>query len=146
MQLSLLLHLPHDAAVVPVARRLLTGTLNALGAERECVRDIAVALSEACTNVLRHADAHDDFEVTAAIDDSLCVLEVVDRGSGFDATLVPGEVAADSEAGRGLRLMRSLLDAIDFENHPRGGTVAHLYKRLVWDPSALARRVASREA
>jgi serine/threonine-protein kinase RsbW len=137
VQVMLLLNLPRDAAGVPVVRRLLGNALRTLGVSKDCVADIEVAVSEACSNVLRHTGDEDDFEVSAAIDEHWCVLEVIDRGAGFNAGSVPEAVGHEAESGRGVRLMRALLDAIDFENHPRGGTVARLRKQLVWDPPAL---------
>src|SRR5947209_4758122 len=85
MEIKLGLALPREELSVPVVRRVLKASLEALGVEREVVHDIGVALSEAVTNVLDHAAQGEEYEVSAGIDGDLCVIEIVDRGAGFDA-------------------------------------------------------------
>lgn len=56
MEISLDLQLPRDAASVPATRRLLDAALAALGVEDQIRDDIEVMLTEACTNVIKHAE------------------------------------------------------------------------------------------
>ena len=84
MEIKLTLALPRDEYSVPVARRVLKQALDALGVQEGVVHDIELALTEACTNVLDHAGDADEYEVSAGIDDQVCILEVIDRGSGFE--------------------------------------------------------------
>lgn len=44
------LHLRRDAASVPLARRLLLGTMETAGVDPDISYDLSVALSEACAN------------------------------------------------------------------------------------------------
>ena len=141
MQLTLRLALPRDASSVPVVRGVLTESLESLGVEQECVQDIRVAVSEACTNVLDHVQEGDAFEVVASIDESFCALEVIDRGTGFDGSKVGHLVDDDAETGRGLRLMRALVDNIRFERRAKGGAVVFMEKELQWRPGAAPRRL-----
>ncbi|MGH8869503.1 MAG: ATP-binding protein [Actinomycetes bacterium] len=137
MQLTLSLALPRDALSVPVVRGVLAESMETLGVHHECVDDIRVAISEACTNVLDHAREGDDYEVIAAIDDDTCRIEVVDRGYGFDGAKAGDElVAEDAERGRGIRLMRALVDNLLFVNRPKGGTVVCMEKELKWREGA----------
>ena len=138
MEMRLQLLLPRDATGVPVARRVLRNTLLTLGLERTCTEDIEIAMSEACSNVLLHAGVDDAFEVSAAVDAAQCVLEVADRGHGFDSPGPPREPSPEDEHGRGLLLMHSLMDRLDFTTPPEGGTVARLSKNLVWDGPPMA--------
>ena len=48
------LHLRRDAASVPLARRLLLGTMETAGVDPEISYDLSVALSEACANAVEH--------------------------------------------------------------------------------------------
>ncbi len=140
MEIRLTLALPRDEYSVPVVRRMLRSSLDVLGVERDVVADIELALTEACTNVLDHAGESDDYEVSAGIDGDMCVLEVIDRGFGFDGSLIGHAPAEDSaEEGRGIQLMRALVDHVRFESKPQDGTVVHLEKRLKYvDGSPLA--------
>ena len=134
MEIKLSLALPREQLSVPVVRRVLRSSLQALGVEAEVVHDIEVALSEAVTNVLDHAGRGEEYEVSAGVDGDLCVIEIIDRGGeGFDATdLGHGDAEPGAESGRGIQIMRALLDHVSFQNIPRVGTVVHLEKRLEW--------------
>ena len=46
---------PRDATSVPLTRRVLDAALASLGVTEDCRADVRLALSEACTNVVRHA-------------------------------------------------------------------------------------------
>jgi serine/threonine-protein kinase RsbW len=134
------LALPREALSIPVIRRALGDALHGLGVSPECITDILVATSEACTNVIEHAQTTRDFEVDACIDDDNCVLKIVDKGLGFQD--VPGRQAkADDESGRGINIMRALVDDVDFDSRPGQGTVVYLHKRLTWQDEALIRRL-----
>jgi serine/threonine-protein kinase RsbW len=134
VEIKLTLALPRDEYSVPVARRVLKQALGVLGVTESVVHDIELALTEACTNVLDHAADADEYEVSAGIDDRVCVLEVVDRGGGFDASdLGHAEAPPAAEDGRGIQLMRALVDRVTFESKPQVGTVVHLEKTLEWE-------------
>nr|MDT0666058.1 ATP-binding protein [Micromonospora sp. DSM 115978] len=110
---------------------------------------VELALTEACANVLLHARAGDDYEVSVGVDNEMAVIEVIDRGGGFEppaaasAALAPGDL--DAEGGRGILLMRELMDDVRFitVDGPNPGTRVQLTKRLVWDEAAPGRRLAS---
>ena len=142
MEIKLTLALPRDQFSVPVARRVLSRSMAVLGVDQVVVADIELALTEACTNVLDHAADTDEYEVSAGIDGTVCVIEVIDRGAGFDSS-DKGLVAADpgAEDGRGIQLMRALVDKVTFTNRPQVGTVVHLEKQLVWHEDSVIRRL-----
>lgn len=131
MDIRFSLALPREALSIPVIRQVLGDALRTLGAAEEGVTDILVAISEACTNVLEHAGPADSYEVVACVDDRDCVIRVVDRGRGFDPTTVR-TARLDDETGRGIQLMRALVDDVVVEGRPEGGTVVYLQKRLGW--------------
>jgi serine/threonine-protein kinase RsbW len=65
-------------------RRVLGDTLSRLGIDETCVNDLLLAVTEACTNVLRHAGPGRRYELVAHVGTKRCVLEVLDSGRGFD--------------------------------------------------------------
>jgi serine/threonine-protein kinase RsbW len=131
---------------VPVVRRVLDSTLRTLGVAPACLDDISIALTEACTNVLDHAAAGDEYEVVAGLDDEKCVIAVVDTGRGFDAdSLGHAEADPSAEEGRGIQLMRTLVDRVHFESRTPGpGTVVRLEKELEFVDGAPVRRLTER--
>lgn len=134
------LALPREALSVPVIRRVLGDALRGLGVSEDCISDILVAASEACTNVVRHSTTA-EYEVVGTIDDETCVLKVTDHGSNFRTeTLGPrGDLA---ESGRGMNIMRALVDDLRLDATPHGVSV-RLSKRLTWHDEALMRRLES---
>lgn len=131
MDIDVRLSLPRDAISVPVIRRVLRVALVTLAVHPDCISDIEIALTEACTNVLDHARTGDQYEVVARVHDDRCVIDVIDNGSGFDAALL-GRSDADptSEAGRGIQLIRALVDNVEFTPVGGRGSV-HFEKALV---------------
>jgi serine/threonine-protein kinase RsbW len=88
---------PRETISVPVVRRVLGDTLNKLGVDDESVADLLLAVTEACTNVLRHSGPGRRYEVVASVGRNRCVLDVVDTGRGFDpASLQAGHPSARS--------------------------------------------------
>jgi serine/threonine-protein kinase RsbW len=141
VEIKLTLALPREELSVPVVRRVLKASMEALGVEGHVISDIELALSEAVTNVLDHATHGEEYEVSAGIDGNTCVIEIVDRGAGFDGSELGHEHADPfAEEGRGIQLMRALVDSVTFREIPTVGTVVHLEKRLEWkDDSAIKR-------
>jgi serine/threonine-protein kinase RsbW len=145
------LHLRREAASVPLARRLLLGTMETAGVDPDISYDLSVALSEACANAVEHGgDAFtEDYRVTAFIDGDRCRIEVTDSGPGLDrkpegrdrravaprpARLAP----AHAEHGRGLFLIEALTDHVHYRNRSgQRGSVVSFDKILKWREDAL---------
>ncbi|GGJ14597.1 ATP-binding protein [Streptomyces brasiliensis] len=141
------LHLRREAASVPLARRLLLGTMETAGVDPDISYDLSVALSEACANAVEHGGggrgggSSEAYRVTAYLDGEKCRIEVTDSGPGF---VRPSSGAwpprADAEHGRGLCLIEELADHVQIGAKPGlGGTVVSFDKMLKWkkDPSLL---------
>ena len=82
VEIKMVLYLPRDAASVPVSRQVLDGCLGTLGVAPDTRTDIALALTEACANVIQHAGPGDEYEVLARARNGQCVIEVVNTGDG----------------------------------------------------------------
>jgi anti-sigma regulatory factor (Ser/Thr protein kinase) len=127
--------LPTDAQSVPLVRWLLRQALQYLDVAETGIQEIVLALTEACANVVQHAGEHEEYQVDIAIDDSLCVITVVDDGDGFDPALTAiAQERSPLDAGRGLLLMRALVDRLDFVQDEDGRHRVTLEKRLHASP------------
>jgi serine/threonine-protein kinase RsbW len=137
MNIAFALCLPRDEASVPMVRHLCRGALSKLGVNETCVSDIEIAVTEACSNVLHHAaGTSNEYEVSVDITNTSCEIRVVDTGGGFNHTKQGGGVSDSAESGRGIYLMRSLVDLLEFGSLPDHGTEVHLIKKLVLDADA----------
>ena len=104
MEIKLVLYLPRDAVSVPVSRQVLDSCLETLGVTPDTRADIALALSEACANVVQHAGPGEEYEVVVIAKDRRCAIEVVNAGSR-NAEPAPDSGGAgsngDGQAGNG---------------------------------------------
>lgn len=143
MEISLALSLPRDEASVPFVRHVCGGALRHLGVEPDCVDDLELAITEACTNVVKHStDALDEYKVSIEVDEARCEIKVTDAGMGFDHEARAGELALlSAESGRGISLMHSLVDRLKFVSRPEDGTIVHLVKNLRLTEGSLPKRV-----
>ncbi|MGP4114213.1 ATP-binding protein [Streptomyces sp. 4N509B] len=144
------LQLRREAASVPLARRLLLGAMEAAGVDADISHDLSVALSEACSNAVRHGGAPPSdaagevYRVTAFIDDELCRIEVADDGPGFaggaPAPVRESEPRELAQCGRGLHLIEALSDRVCYGNGSGSGGAVVRFDR------ALKRREAAADA
>jgi serine/threonine-protein kinase RsbW len=130
MKISFTLCLPRDEISIPVVRHLLGGSLRKLGVSAGCVSDIELALTEACSNVLRHATGdEDEYSVDVEITEGRCEIRVLDTGRGFDYSALRN-AKESAESGRGIQLMQALTDTVNFESRPGSGMLVRLVKDL----------------
>jgi serine/threonine-protein kinase RsbW len=137
------LQLPSDVESVPLVRGVLRASMIQLGVLDSCTSDVALAVTEACANVISHARGGGrDYEVQVEINPSECNIRVVDTGVGFDAGAL-GPAGDLAESGRGVTLMRALVDDLHFVvGADRPGTVVHLTKRLELEEASPLRALA----
>ncbi|MEU5918309.1 ATP-binding protein [Streptomyces sp. NPDC004288] len=140
------LHLRREAASVPLARRLLLGTMETAGVDPDVSYELSVALTEACANAVEHGGAggshgpggapSEAYRVTAYLDGETCRIEVADSGPGFPGCAVPAVPSDEAEHGRGMRLIEELADHVQFGNRSGlGGAVVSFDKILKWRDS-----------
>ena len=114
---------PADPHALARVRQELRPWLRAQGAGDLEANDITIASQEACTNAVEHAygPGRHGFSVEAECDDGLVRITVRDEGSW--------RPARGSNRGRGLGIMRELMDRVDVR-HGDDGTVVVLERRL----------------
>jgi serine/threonine-protein kinase RsbW len=159
VEIRMVLYLPRDAASVPVSRQVLDGSLATLGVSPDTRTDIALALSEACANVIQHAGPADEYEVLATTANGRCVIEVVNTahrdatGADDDGTPVGqpftpplGPVSPTAEHGRGLQIIDAVADNVRLTQTSDEGTTVHFEKVLAWVPDAPGQELFSAES
>lgn len=107
---------PAKPEYIALGRLALTGILRPLDVEAEVVADVKLALTEACSNSIRHAYVDGDgggVEIRYELGENRLSVEVSDEGGGFDASaLQPGGDELD-EGGLGIAIIRAVTDELE---------------------------------
>lgn len=127
MRMTVQLDLPREAGSVPTVRRMLRSALAVLQVDGDAQNDLEIAITEACSNVVRHADGTENFEVSLDVADNRCSIDVRDTGNGFDPEAV-GAANSSSESGRGLSLIKALGENVRMTSVPKQGSLIHFEK------------------
>jgi anti-sigma regulatory factor (Ser/Thr protein kinase) len=116
-------------------RQALRRWLTEAGAAEDEVQDTVMAVNEACQNAIEHAYglAPEPFDVTLERELEEVVVTVRDRGGWREGS--------SDDRGRGLPLMRALMDAVDIDQRPSGSTIV-LRRELRGATPAAATRAA----
>lgn len=126
------LTVPGDLREMARLRQWLRGVLAAR-LSRGDVADLSLAVTEICTNIVRHGyrgGTAGDIEVRVSTEDDAVHVTILDRAPPFVPEVIqappPGALA---EGGYGLALARDMVDEIRFQPAPGGGNRTTLIKR-----------------
>jgi serine/threonine-protein kinase RsbW len=132
---SVRLTFPAKAEYITLGRLALTGIarLGPAPFSDEVLGDVKLALTEACTNSVRHAYDGGSGAVSIAYElhrDRL-VVEVVDDGTGFDHADAPADPENElNEGGLGIAIIEALTDELEISRGDAGGSRLRFVKRL----------------
>jgi serine/threonine-protein kinase RsbW len=96
---------------------------------------IELAISEICTNIIKHAYAGKKGNISGQVTllNNGVALDFYDQGGSFDPNVVP-EPSPDphelNEGGYGLHIVRQIMDVVSYESQPGQGNHWHLIKFL----------------
>jgi len=133
------LTIPSELRLLPVARLFVEAVCQSAGLDPAAVNAVVLAVNEATSNVIRHA--HRDrpatpLHVKCRLLSEGIEVQIFDEGPAFDLETVPhldpGEVRV---GGRGVYLMRQLMDELICERRPEGGNILRMVKRGPRSPS-----------
>ena len=134
---SIRLTIPAKPEYITLGRLALTGIarLRAEPLPTEVLGDLKLALTEACTNSVRHAyDGGDGLvEILYELYPDKLVVEVSDHGEGFEPPDDPSQALADddlSEGGLGIAIIEALADELELSAGEHGGSRLRFVKHL----------------
>lgn len=115
---------PAKPSYVGLTRALLQAAAHHGGFDSDQAAEMAVAVSEAFANVITHART-EWITIRYSVSPLGITIEVQDDGEGFDTAVLerPYDPAADS--GRGIHLIRSLMDSVECQSSS-GGTIVRM--------------------
>jgi serine/threonine-protein kinase RsbW len=133
--LRLAMHLPRQAVSVRTARHSLDNALAGIGVDKQCRDDIALALTEACSNAVEHAQRGLEYDVIVTVGRTRCIVEVVDTGVGMDERRLDSPPVT-ANRGRGLVLIRAVTDGLEMRRLNPHGFAVCMVKKLTWGRTA----------
>lgn len=126
LRIALEVEIPSDVRYIERVVELVRSQCAGMAfAARHCALNVPVALSEALSNAILYGNGEGSgkhVRVSAKLDELRLVLEVTDEGIGFDLDQSTTDPTAaenlEREDGRGLFLMRALMDRVErYDNH-----------------------------
>ena len=127
------LTIPAKPEYVTLCRLALTGISRLHPLSEETLADLKLALTEACSNSVRHAYVGGDgtVHIRYELHDDRLVIEVADDGEGFDPAVARDEEAELAEGGLGIAIIRSIADDLEIGTRADGrGSRLRFAKRL----------------
>jgi serine/threonine-protein kinase RsbW len=128
------LTIPAKPEYITLGRLALTGIARARagGVSAEVLGDLKLALTEACTNSVRHAyaDGGGVVEILYELYPDRLEVIVADEGEGFTRVAATNDVDELSEGGLGIAIIEALADELDIAPREQGGARLRFVKKL----------------
>jgi serine/threonine-protein kinase RsbW len=127
------LTIPARPEYVALCRLALTGLARTRALSPEVVADLKLALTEACSNSVRHAyeeGREGVVEVRYDLTDERMDVEVRDDGAGFDPDVLERAQEELDEGGLGIAIIRAVTDELEIGARPEGGSRLRFTKYL----------------
>jgi serine/threonine-protein kinase RsbW len=116
------LSIPSDFAQIASVESLIDSVFNEHFTDSDSYGNILVSVTEAVNNAIIHGNEKDSSKtvgITVSKNDNAIVFTIKDMGKGFDYENLPDPTAPENlekENGRGIFLMKSLSDGVEFTN------------------------------
>ena len=119
------LTIPAKAEYIGLSRLALAGLSRVRAFPDETLADLKLALTEACSNSVRHAYENGEGHVGISFEllDDRLIVEVADDGTGFELDAADGDGGGReelSEGGLGIAIIRSIADEVEIGGGPDG--------------------------
>ena len=120
---EIVLTIPAKAEYITLCRLALTGLSRVRAFADETLADLKLALTEACSNSVRHAYGDDAgaIEIRYELHGDRLVIEVADDGEGFSPDDIPDDTGGHlSEGGLGIAIIESIADEFEIGTRANG--------------------------
>ena len=119
-----------NPAYVSIIRLTTSGIANKVGFCMDDIEDLKVAVSEACTNAIKHS-SDDRFTIIYAMIENGLTIEIIDNGNGYDTSSInEPDIENLKESGMGLFIIEALMDEVSIESQEGKGTSIKMTKYL----------------
>jgi serine/threonine-protein kinase RsbW len=131
---SVRLTIPARPEYITLGRLALTAIAGLRPVSDETLHDLKLALTEACTNSVKHAYAEGGegiVDIVYELQPDRLAVEVGDAGAGFELRDPNGSNGDElSEGGLGIEIIRAVTDEVEIEAREGGGSRLRFVKFL----------------
>jgi serine/threonine-protein kinase RsbW len=131
---SVRLTIPARPEYITLGRLALTAIAGVHPVSDETLHDLKLALTEACTNSVKHAYAEGGegiVDIVYELQSDRLAVEVGDAGAGFEPHDPSGGNGDElSEGGLGIEIIRAVTDEVEIEPREGGGSRLRFVKFL----------------
>ncbi len=125
------LRIPSQTEKLILAREFVAGAAKGFGFKEDDVNNIALAVDEACTNIIKHAYKYAGdkaIDIVVSMNNPEFEILIEDQGKHFDPTDVPVPDMKEymshyKRGGLGMYLMKKLMDKVEYSIQPRKNVV-----------------------
>jgi len=135
--------LPSSIEYLPLVDAVCQAFCKWAGIPDDAANEISIAVIEAATNAIVHGNRSvKSKKMRATFQKKLdeIVVKVMDEGEGFDPDSIPSPVDEANllkETGRGIYIMKHVMDEVEFEIEPGKGTTVKLRKCIDASPKRI---------
>jgi len=131
---SVSLTIPSELRMLTVARAFIEAVCQANNLDKATTHAVVLATSEAASNVIRHAHRNRPeapLQIHCFLSMEQIEIRLLDEGEPFDVATVPYLDPSEIRVGgRGVFLMRALMDELSCRPRGEQGNALHMVKRL----------------
>jgi serine/threonine-protein kinase RsbW len=122
-----------DLRLLPMARAFVEAVCQVAGFDEKATHAIVTATDEATNNVMRHAhrgQPHAPLQIQCFFRPDGLEILLIDQGAPFDLAAVPNlDPSEERVGGRGVFLMRALMDELSCQPRGERGNMLRMVKR-----------------
>jgi serine/threonine-protein kinase RsbW len=130
---SIRLTIPAKAEYITLGRLALSALARVRPLTEETLSDLKLALTEACTNSVRHAYRDGRVgvvEIVYRLEPDRLEVEVTDEGDGFSPEEIALQEGELTEGGLGIAIIRAVTDDVEFGARAQRGSRLRFVKFL----------------
>ena len=130
---SVRLTIPARPEYITLGRLALTAIAGVRQVSDEALHDLKLALTEACTNSVKHAyddEGRGSVDIVYELEPDRLAVEVGDAGTGFDPQDTETGAGELEEGGLGIAIIRAVTDEVEIAEREGGGSRLRFVKFL----------------
>jgi len=130
---SVRLTIPARPEYITLGRLALTAIAGVRPVSEEALHDLKLALTEACTNSVKHAyddEGRGSVDIVYELEPDRLAVEVGDAGTGFDPEEAETGAGELEEGGLGIAIIRAVTDEVEIAEREGGGSRLRFVKFL----------------